>query len=63
MISMRMPDNSFFLAMACWQLGDKAKGRHWFDKSVKWMDKELSEKKGWWPHDAELKRFRAEAGS
>ncbi len=53
--------SSFFLAMAYWQLGDKAKGRHWFDKSVQWMDKELSEKKGWWPQDAELKRLHAEA--
>jgi serine/threonine protein kinase/tetratricopeptide (TPR) repeat protein len=51
----------FFLAMACWQLGDKAKGRHWFDKSVQSMERELSEKKGWWPQDVELNRLRAEA--
>jgi hypothetical protein len=25
------------------------------------MEKELNEKKGWWPQDAELKRLRAEA--
>jgi hypothetical protein len=25
------------------------------------MEKELSEKKGWWPQDAELKRLHAEA--
>jgi serine/threonine protein kinase/tetratricopeptide (TPR) repeat protein len=55
------PSHSFFLAMAYWQLGDQAKGRDWFDKSLPLMEKELSEKKGWWPQDAELKRLRAEA--
>jgi serine/threonine protein kinase/Flp pilus assembly protein TadD len=54
-------DHSFFLAMAHWRLGDKIKARQWFDKSVQWMEKELSEKRGFWPHDAELMRFRAEA--
>ena len=44
----------FFLAMAYWQVGDKAKAREWFDKSVVWMDKSKND-------DAELKRFRAEA--
>jgi hypothetical protein len=28
----------FFLAMAYWQVGDKAKAREWFDKSVARMD-------------------------
>jgi serine/threonine protein kinase/tetratricopeptide (TPR) repeat protein len=65
-IRLHKPDDEdarqgFFLAMACWQLGDKATGRHWFDKSIQQMDKELREKKGWWPNDAELKRLRAEA--
>jgi eukaryotic-like serine/threonine-protein kinase len=68
-ISLRKPDDplsedashGFFLAMAHRQLGDKAKARHWFDKSVQWMEKELSAKKGWWPHDEELKRLHAEA--
>jgi len=52
---------SFFLAMAYWQLGDNPKGRHWFDRSVRSMQRELIEKKGWWPNDAELKRLHAEA--
>jgi serine/threonine protein kinase/tetratricopeptide (TPR) repeat protein len=51
----------FFLAMAHWQAGDKIKAHEWFDKSVHWMEKELSEKKGSWPHDTELKRLLAEA--
>ena len=44
----------FFLAMAHWQLHDKDKARAWYEKAVVWMDKHN-------PHDAELKRFRAEA--
>jgi non-specific serine/threonine protein kinase/serine/threonine-protein kinase len=46
--------NGFFLAMAHWRLGDKAKARAWFDKSVVWMAKGKND-------DPELKRFRAEA--
>ena len=45
----------FFLAMASWQVGDKAKAREWFDKSVAWMEQ------GKQKDDADLKRFRAEA--
>jgi tetratricopeptide (TPR) repeat protein/tRNA A-37 threonylcarbamoyl transferase component Bud32 len=45
----------FFLAMASWQVGDKAKAREWFDKSVAWMDQ------GKQKDDADVKRFRAEA--
>ncbi len=44
----------FFLAMAYWQLGDEAVSRNWYDKAVKWMDKNQ-------PEDAELRRFRPEA--
>src|SRR5262249_35206835 len=47
--------NGFFLAMACWQVGDQAKARAWFDKAVAWMDQ------GKQKDHADLKRFRAEA--
>jgi serine/threonine protein kinase/Flp pilus assembly protein TadD len=43
-----------FLAMACWQLGEKEKARTWYDQAVQWMDKNQ-------PKDDELRRFRAEA--
>jgi tetratricopeptide (TPR) repeat protein len=46
--------DSFFLAMAHWQLGEKEKARQWYDKAVAWMDKNK-------PNDDELRRFRAEA--
>jgi serine/threonine protein kinase/tetratricopeptide (TPR) repeat protein len=46
--------NTFFLAMAHWQLGDKEEARKWYDRAVKWMDKNK-------PKDEELRRFRAEA--
>ena len=45
----------FFLAMAQWHLGEKAKARRWFDQAVQWMDKNA-------PQNEELRRFRAEAG-
>ena len=41
--------------MAYWQVGDKAKAREWFDKSVAWMEQAKQR------DDADLKRFRAEA--
>jgi serine/threonine protein kinase/tetratricopeptide (TPR) repeat protein len=44
----------FFLAMANWKLGDKAKAREWFARSIGWMEK--GNKNG-----AEMKRFRSEA--
>ena len=44
----------FFLAMAHWQLGAKDKAREWYDRAVRWMDKNQ-------PTDEELRRFRAEA--
>jgi tetratricopeptide (TPR) repeat protein len=44
----------FFLAMAHWRLGDRAKAQALFDQAVQWMDKHL-------PLDDELRRFRAEA--
>jgi serine/threonine protein kinase/tetratricopeptide (TPR) repeat protein len=47
--------NAFFLAMARWQLGDREEARTWYDRAVQWMDKNQ-------PNNAELRRFRAEAG-
>lgn len=44
-----------FLAMAHWQLGDRAEARKWYDQAVAWMDKHQ-------PKNEELRRFRAEAG-
>lgn len=44
----------FFLAMAHWQLGDRAEARKWYDQAVAWMDQNR-------PHDQQLRRFRAEA--
>jgi eukaryotic-like serine/threonine-protein kinase len=46
--------NTFFLAMAHWQLGEKDKARVWYDKAVGWMEKNQ-------PKNEELRRFRAEA--
>ena len=40
--------------MARWQLGEKDKARTWFDKAVKWMDKNQ-------PTKEELPHFRREA--
>ena len=44
----------FLLAMAHWQLGNKADARKWYDKGVEWTDKKQ-------PENKELRRFRAEA--
>ena len=44
----------FFLAMAHWQLGDKEQARQWYDRGVRWMDRNQ-------PRDEQLLRFRAEA--
>jgi eukaryotic-like serine/threonine-protein kinase len=46
----------FFLAMAHWQLGKKDEGNEWYDKAVKWMDKNQ-------PKNPELLRFRKEAAT
>jgi serine/threonine protein kinase len=45
----------FFLAMARWRLGEKDQGREWYRKGVDWMRRNKLD-------DAELGRFRAEAG-
>jgi tetratricopeptide (TPR) repeat protein len=57
--SMRLRDGGdsfdwFFLAMAHWRLGDRAKARLWFDRAVQWTDKHR-------PQHPELRRFRTEA--
>jgi serine/threonine protein kinase len=44
----------FFLAMACWKIGEKDKARSWFAKSVQWMEKGEED-------IAALKHFRIEA--
>jgi Flp pilus assembly protein TadD len=44
----------FFLAMACWQLGERDKARLWYKRAVEWMGKHQ-------PTDDELRRFCAEA--
>jgi tetratricopeptide (TPR) repeat protein len=46
----------FFLAMAHWQKGDRDKARSWYDKTVRWMEKNK-------PKDDELRRFGAEAAA
>ncbi len=48
--------NWFFLAMAHWRLGDKSAARSWYDKAVRWTDKNR-------PKDEELSRFRGEAAA
>jgi tetratricopeptide (TPR) repeat protein len=60
-LRLRRPDDDranwwgFCLAMAYGQVGDQAKARAWFDKSVAWMEQ------GQQKDNADLKRFRAEA--
>ena len=44
----------FFLAMAHRQLGREEDARKWYDRAVRWMEKNA-------PTDDELRRFRAEA--
>jgi len=44
----------FFLAMANWQLGDRAAAQAWYDKGMRWMQAKS-------PRNVELSRFRAEA--
>jgi Flp pilus assembly protein TadD len=59
-IGLRGPDDSsnanesFFLAMSRWQLGDKPGARQWFDRGITWMDRTKS-------RTDEMRRFRAEA--
>ena len=52
--------DSFLLAMACWQLGQKEEALEWYKQAVEWMEKNNDElmKNPQWPE--ELRRFRAE---
>jgi Flp pilus assembly protein TadD len=53
--------NTFFLAMAHWQIGEKEKAREWCHQAVRWMEKngEYLEKNA--ANRIDLQRFRAEA--
>jgi serine/threonine protein kinase/tetratricopeptide (TPR) repeat protein len=44
----------FFLAMTHWRLGEKDRARAWYDRAVRWMDRNQ-------PKNDELRSFRAEA--
>ncbi len=46
--------DTFFLAMAHWQLGKKEEARKWYNQAVGWMENNKA-------NDDELRRFRAEA--
>jgi tetratricopeptide (TPR) repeat protein/tRNA A-37 threonylcarbamoyl transferase component Bud32 len=46
----------WFAAMAAWQLGNKDEARKWYEQAVQWMDRNQ-------PHDADLRRLRAEAAA
>ncbi len=46
--------NTFFLAMAHWQLDEIDAARNWYDQAIGWMEKNA-------PDDEELRRIRAEA--
>jgi serine/threonine protein kinase len=48
------PTDWLFLAMAHWRLGDREKGRAWYDQAVHWMEENRRQ-------DEELRCFRAEA--
>jgi hypothetical protein len=53
--------DSFFLAMAHWQLGLKDEAQNWRAKVVEWVQKNQEALKKNPAHDDELRRFRAEA--
>jgi tetratricopeptide (TPR) repeat protein len=61
-VGLRRPDDpqnaneSFFLAMGCWQLDDKGASREWFRKGIEWMTMDQSS-------PDELHRFRTEAAA
>jgi serine/threonine-protein kinase len=46
----------FFLAMAHCRLRDKVEARNWYDRAVRWMEKNQ-------PHNDELRSFRSEAAT
>jgi hypothetical protein len=51
--------------MARWQLGEKEKAREWYDRAVKWMDKNAPADKGfvrWRTEAAELLGINVKKG-
>jgi WD40 repeat protein/Flp pilus assembly protein TadD len=53
--------DSFLLAMACWQLGQKEEALEWYKQAVEWMEKNRSGLVGKPRQRDQLGRFRAEA--
>jgi uncharacterized protein HemY len=52
------PEDLFFRAMTCWQLGNKDQARQCYDRAVQLMEKQPTHYKG---RLEDLRRFRAEA--
>ena len=50
----------FFLAMACWHLGQKDRAGQWYDQAVQGMENQRPPP-GTLPDTPQLQRFRAEA--
>src|SRR5262249_39528478 len=50
--------NALFLAMAYWQLGERAQAHQWFNRATSWRDQNPAS-----PYDSELQRFRPEGDS
>ena len=48
--------NTFFVAMAHWQLDEKDEARKWYDEAIEWMEKNE-------PNNEELRSFRGEAAA
>jgi serine/threonine protein kinase/WD40 repeat protein len=55
--------DTFFLAMAHWQLDEKEKARQWYDRAVRWLEKNQDQLAGNPQYPEELRRFRAEAAA
>jgi tetratricopeptide (TPR) repeat protein len=51
----------FFLAMACWQLGQKDAALKWYKQAVEWVEKNSQALAKDPLHTEELRRFRSEA--
>jgi tetratricopeptide (TPR) repeat protein len=52
----RFSSDAFFIAMACWQSGDKDAASKWYTAGVRWMERFA-------PNDDKQRRFRAEASA
>ncbi len=53
--------NTFFLAMAHWQIGEKEKASKWYNRAVQWMEKSRQDLEKNAEQRTDLNRFRAEA--